>query len=79
MAEPEVTERIAARRAEWDDLEEQVVKQLAEVWAEREDLAAAERVPARPGRADRRGAGRDRACRRSGGRECGPADPAPRP
>ncbi len=44
-----MTERIAARRAEWDDLEEQLVKQLAEVRAEREDLAAAERVLARLG------------------------------
>ncbi|WP_020123990.1 hypothetical protein [Streptomyces canus] len=44
MVDPEVTERIAVRRVELDDLEEQLVKQLAEVRAERDDLAAAERV-----------------------------------
>ncbi|MEW5630757.1 hypothetical protein AB1388_30030 [Streptomyces hydrogenans] len=44
MMDPEVQERIAVRRAKLDDLEEQLVKQLAEVRAEREDLAAAERV-----------------------------------
>ncbi|MDJ0347648.1 hypothetical protein QMK19_41220 [Streptomyces sp. H10-C2] len=49
MVDPEVQERIAVRRAELDDLEEQLVKQLAEVRAEREDLAAAERVLARMG------------------------------
>ena len=37
-------ERIAARCAELDGLEEQLVKQLSEVRAEREELAAAERV-----------------------------------
>ncbi|MFI9761108.1 hypothetical protein ACIHFB_24560 [Streptomyces sp. NPDC051963] len=47
MVDPEVTERIAERRAELDDLEEQLVKQLAEVRAGREDLAATERVLAR--------------------------------
>ena len=49
MMDPEVQERIAVRRAKVDDLEEQLVKQLAEVRAEREDLAAAERVLARMG------------------------------
>jgi len=49
MVDPEVQERIAVRRAELDDLEEQLVKQLAEVRSEREDLAAAERVLARMG------------------------------
>ncbi|WP_331737175.1 hypothetical protein OG520_44230 (plasmid) [Streptomyces sp. NBC_00984] len=48
MVDPEVQERIAVRRTELDDLEEQLVKQLAEVRAEREDLAA-ERVLARMG------------------------------
>nr|QIY76597.1 hypothetical protein HEP84_00645 [Streptomyces sp. RLB1-33] len=37
-------ERITARRAELDELEEQLAKQLAEVRAERDELAAAERV-----------------------------------
>jgi hypothetical protein len=49
MVDPEVQGRIAVRRAELDDLEEQLVKELAEVRAEREDLAATERVPARMG------------------------------
>lgn len=49
MVDTEVQERIAVRRAELDDLEEQLVKQLTKVRAEREDLAAAERVPARTG------------------------------
>jgi len=49
MVDPEVQERIAVRRAELDDLEEQLVKQLAEVRGERDDLAAAERVLARMG------------------------------
>nr|WTB35961.1 hypothetical protein OG781_04925 [Streptomyces sp. NBC_00830] len=40
----EIQERIAARRAELDGLEEQLVKQLAEVRAERDELAVAERV-----------------------------------
>jgi hypothetical protein len=35
MVDPEVLERIAACRAELDDLEEQLAKQLAEVRAER--------------------------------------------
>ena len=37
-------ERIAARRAELDLLEEQLVKQLAEVRDERDELLVAERV-----------------------------------
>ncbi|MEV5086278.1 hypothetical protein AB0K74_49115, partial [Streptomyces sp. NPDC056159] len=41
---PEVLERITARRAELDGLEEQLAKQLAEVRAERDELAVAERV-----------------------------------
>ncbi|MFC9133455.1 hypothetical protein ACFT4A_42345 [Streptomyces sp. NPDC057099] len=49
MVDPEVTERISVRRAELDDLEVQLVKQLAEVRAERDDLAAAERVLTRMG------------------------------
>ncbi|GED88879.1 hypothetical protein [Streptomyces sp. 6-11-2] len=44
MTDPEVLERIAARRAELDGLEEQLAKQLAEVRAERDELAVAERV-----------------------------------
>ncbi|MEU9153653.1 hypothetical protein AB0D59_24645 [Streptomyces sp. NPDC048417] len=44
MLDPEVLERITARRAELDELEEQLVKQLAEVRAERDELAVAERV-----------------------------------
>ncbi|MFD4158339.1 hypothetical protein ACFWR4_36975 [Streptomyces hydrogenans] len=48
MMDPEVQERISVRRAKLDDLEEQLVKQSAEVRAEREDLAA-ERVLARMG------------------------------
>ncbi|MEU8245205.1 transposase family protein [Nonomuraea sp. NPDC048916] len=44
MMDPEVQERIAARRAELDGLEEQLVKRLAEVRAERDELAVAERV-----------------------------------
>ncbi|MFH8829022.1 hypothetical protein [Streptomyces lincolnensis] len=42
--DPEVLERITARRAELDGLEEQLVKQLVEVRAERDELAVAERV-----------------------------------
>jgi hypothetical protein len=47
MSDTEIAERIAARRAELDELEEQLVKQLEELRAERGDLAAAERVWAR--------------------------------
>ncbi|MFI1020025.1 hypothetical protein [Streptomyces olivaceus] len=42
-------ERIAVRRAELDELEEQLVKQLDQVRAERDELAVAERVLARIG------------------------------
>ncbi len=42
MLDPELLERITARRAELD--EQQLAKQLAEVRAERDDLAVAERV-----------------------------------
>ncbi|MDQ1005716.1 ABC-type phosphate transport system auxiliary subunit [Streptomyces sp. V4I23] len=41
MVDPETLERIAARRAELDALEEQLVKQLEEVRAERDELAVA--------------------------------------
>lgn len=44
MLDPEVRERITARRAELDELEEQLANQLAEVRAERDELAVAERV-----------------------------------
>ena len=44
MVESEIAERIAARRTELDDLEDQLVKQLEEVRAERDELAVAERV-----------------------------------
>lgn len=44
MVESEIAERIAARRAELDELEEQLVKQLDQVRAERDELAVAERV-----------------------------------
>ena len=42
--DPELLERITARRAELDELEEQLAKQLAEVRAERDERAVAERV-----------------------------------
>ncbi|MGV4989200.1 hypothetical protein ACVB8X_43895 [Streptomyces sp. NRAIS4] len=44
MLDPELLERITARRAELDELEEQLAKQLTEVRAERDELAVAERV-----------------------------------
>ncbi|MFF7365516.1 hypothetical protein [Streptomyces sp. NPDC008125] len=44
MLDPELLERITARRAELDELEEQLAKQLAEVRAERDELAVAEAV-----------------------------------
>ena len=44
MVESEIADRIAARRAELDELEDQLVKQLDQVRAEREELAVAERV-----------------------------------
>jgi predicted nucleic acid-binding Zn-ribbon protein len=42
--DPELMERITARRAELDELEERLAKELAEVRAERDELAVAERV-----------------------------------
>ncbi|MFF8918880.1 enoyl-CoA hydratase/isomerase family protein [Streptomyces sp. NPDC015032] len=47
--DPELPERITARRAELDELEEQLAKQLTEVRAERDELAVAERVLERKG------------------------------
>lgn len=44
MPDAEVMERITVRRAELDVLEEQFAKQLADVRAERDELAVAERV-----------------------------------
>ncbi|MEU1663883.1 hypothetical protein ABZ547_09725 [Streptomyces sparsogenes] len=42
--DPELLERITARRAELDEREAQLAKQLAEVGAARDELAVAERV-----------------------------------
>ncbi|MEV6209913.1 hypothetical protein [Kitasatospora sp. NPDC051914] len=47
MVDPEVLERIAARRAELDGLEEQLIKRLDQVRAERDELSVTERVLAR--------------------------------
>jgi hypothetical protein len=44
LPDPEVASLIAARRAELDILEQQLVGQLAEVRGERDDLAVAEKV-----------------------------------
>jgi hypothetical protein len=44
MSDAVMLERIATRRAELDLLEEQLVKQLAEVRSERDELVVAERV-----------------------------------
>jgi hypothetical protein len=44
MLDPELLERVTARRAELDELEERLAKELAEVRAERDELAVAERV-----------------------------------
>lgn len=44
MLDPELLERITARRAELDDLEAQLTEQRAEVRSERDELAVAERV-----------------------------------
>lgn len=44
MLDPELLERITARRAQLDELEEQLARQLTEVWAEWDELAIAERV-----------------------------------
>ncbi|MFE1559045.1 hypothetical protein ACFW6V_29175 [Streptomyces sp. NPDC058734] len=60
MLDPELLERITARRAELDELEEQLAEQLAEVRAERDELAVAERVLERMTRqlAEERGSAR---------------------
>ncbi|MFF1648629.1 hypothetical protein [Streptomyces sp. NPDC058240] len=42
--DPELSEWITARRAELDELEERLAKELAEARAERDELAVAERV-----------------------------------
>ncbi|MFJ8487269.1 hypothetical protein ACIRBZ_02625 [Streptomyces sp. NPDC094038] len=42
--DPEVLERLAARHAELDELEEHLVKEFGEAKAERDELAVAERV-----------------------------------
>ncbi|MFJ8194711.1 hypothetical protein ACIQ8D_33925 [Streptomyces sp. NPDC096094] len=47
--DPELLGRITVRRAELDELEEQLAKQPAEVRAERDVLAVAERVLERVG------------------------------
>jgi hypothetical protein len=44
MMESEIAERIAARRTELDELEDQLAKQLDQVRVERDELAVAERV-----------------------------------
>lgn len=44
MLDPELLERITTRRAELDELEEHLAKQLDAVRAERDELAVAERV-----------------------------------
>lgn len=77
MLDPELLKRITARRAELDELEKQVAKQLAEVRAERDELAIAERVLDRVSEqlADERAS----AAPAPGqvGRSSGDADPAP--
>ncbi|MFF3488877.1 hypothetical protein ACFYXC_37260 [Streptomyces sp. NPDC002701] len=45
--DPELLKWITARCAELDELEEQLAKELADVRAERDELAVAERVPER--------------------------------
>ncbi|MFE7524080.1 hypothetical protein [Streptomyces halstedii] len=42
MLDPELLERITARRADLDEFEERLAKQLAEVRAERDEVAVAE-------------------------------------
>ncbi|MFB8000249.1 hypothetical protein ACFC4G_46760 [Streptomyces sp. NPDC056002] len=44
MLDPELLDRITARRVELDELEEQLAKELADVRAEWDELAVAERV-----------------------------------
>ncbi|MET8563509.1 hypothetical protein ABZV75_24065 [Streptomyces flaveolus] len=75
--DPELLKRITARRAELDDLEEQLTKQLAEVRAERDELAVAERVLERMSEQLAERTGLCRADPRAGGRASGDADPAP--
>lgn len=47
MLDPELLERSTARSAELDELGEKLAKQLAEVRAERDEPAVAEKVPER--------------------------------
>ncbi|MGI5440373.1 hypothetical protein ACQEV4_24195 [Streptomyces shenzhenensis] len=54
MMDPEIQERIAARRAELDELEEQLVKQLAEARAERVCQRMSEQLADEGPRPDRR-------------------------
>ncbi|MDJ1134194.1 hypothetical protein [Streptomyces iconiensis] len=44
MLDPEPPERITVRRAELDELEEQLAERLTEARAERDELAVSERV-----------------------------------
>ncbi|MFF7446091.1 MULTISPECIES: hypothetical protein [unclassified Streptomyces] len=44
MLDPELLERITVRRAELDEREELLAKELAEVRSERDEFAVAERV-----------------------------------
>jgi uncharacterized protein involved in exopolysaccharide biosynthesis len=77
MLDPELLERITARRAELDEPEEQLAKQLTEMRAERDELDVAERVLERVSEqlADERAS----AAPAPGqvGRPCGDVDPAP--
>lgn len=57
MLDPELLERITVRRAELDELEEQRVKQLTEVRAERDELAVAGTYSTSPGWRTRSAAG----------------------
>ncbi|WGK45915.1 MULTISPECIES: hypothetical protein [Streptomyces] len=43
MSDPEIPERIAARRAELDRPEERLANQLEQVWAEADEAAVAGR------------------------------------
>ncbi|KPI06330.1 hypothetical protein OK006_6475 [Actinobacteria bacterium OK006] len=52
-------EKMAGRRAELDELAESLAKQLAEVDAEREELAVAERVLRRLSEQEAEAAGQD--------------------
>ncbi|MFE0801333.1 hypothetical protein [Streptomyces sp. NPDC058812] len=70
--DPELLERITARRAELDELEEKLARQLVEVRAERDELAVAERVFGGWANRSRMSASRPRWCPRRwvGGRSC---------